>query len=74
VEEQGDKTDPVVSYLASKSLAEQAFWGTSRTCGKVTDEIAYIKDEDVFFDGVSINPPLVYFIYLSGLTNRYSVK
>jgi len=29
VKEQGDRTDPVISYLASKSLAEQAFWSMS---------------------------------------------
>lgn len=53
----------MISYLASKSLAEQAFWGMSNASGGVTDGVAYIKDEDVSFDGVSINPPLVCPIY-----------
>jgi hypothetical protein len=40
-----------------------------------SDGIAYIKNEDVSFDGVSINPPLVCPIdHLSGLMSRCSVK
>lgn len=39
--------DGITDYSASKTLAEQAFW-------------KFLKDEKTSFDGVTINPPLVF--------------